>query len=380
MWAKMRAAPPDPTWTTSQACRMLQPLACHPGEEGQVPGGPVTGAEDQEPMFRMCAAQREKACVSRVQYRFVDYATLSYLTVVAVLVFAFGRGRTALWPYFVLAHAACALAIHLIIVAHARVPGSLVVDLLRHLYPILLYTPLYCETGMLNQMFVTGYLDEFLMRLDERLFGFQPWVALMDWFPCVAVSETLYLAYFLYYVMIAGVGVAFYVRDKSRLFHYVSVVSFVFYSCYLVFIFLPVAGPSVFWMEEGQFLLDNGLPQLSLTFPSEVRCGPFFQIMLFIYAHFETPGAAFPSSHVAVAICTLWFTWRYLPRVRLVHLAAVALLCVATVYCRYHYAVDTLAGAAAGVILTGFGEFLHGRFVPLEDRAGPRRSELGCGG
>ena len=66
--------------------------------------------------------------------------------------------------------------------------------------------------------------------------------------------------------------------------------------------------------------------------------------MLWVYRVFEAPGAALPSSHVAVALCTVFFSFRYLRRIRYVHLAVAVLLCLATVYCRYHYVVDVLAG------------------------------------
>jgi hypothetical protein len=60
---------------------------------------------------------------------------------------------------------------------------------------------------------------------------------------------------------------------------------------------------------------------------------------------FESPGAALPSSHVAVAVCTVYFSFRYLPRIRYLHLIMAILLCGSTVYCRYHYVVDVLRDA-----------------------------------
>jgi membrane-associated phospholipid phosphatase len=78
----------------------------------------------------------------------------------------------------------------------------------------------------------------------------------------------------------------------------------------------------------------------------------------------EAAGAAFPSSHVAVSLCTCLFSWRYLRRIRWVHALMVTLLCLATVYCRYHYAVDVIAGVVAGLILVPLGDWLHRRTEP----------------
>jgi len=259
----------------------------------------------------------------------------------------------------VAAHVTCLVVVQLLIHANAAHPDKGFLDILRHFYPIILYAAFYRETGLLNQMVVTGYFDRFFMGLDERLFGLQPSVAFMQKLPHLPVSELFYASYFSYYVMIVGVGAALYFQNKERFFHYVSIVSFVFYVCYLIYIFLPVVGPRVLQVPVNGFEGQEDLPFHPLEFPQAVRAGPFFHVMAFIYAHFEAHGAAFPSSHVAVALCALYFSWRYLPVVRWIHAAAVVLLIISTVYCRYHYVVDIYAGVATGVVLLLIGERLY---------------------
>ena len=77
---------------------------------------------------------------------------------------------------------------------------------------------------------------------------------------------------------------------------------------------------------------------------------------------FEPPGAAFPSSHVAVALCTVYFSFRYLRPIRYLHLAVAILLCLSTVYCRYHYVVDVLAGLVTAAVLVPIGNWLYFKF------------------
>ena len=86
--------------------------------------------------------------------------------------------------------------------------------------------------------------------------------------------------------------------------------------------------------------------------------------MAFIYRHFETPGAAFPSSHVAVAFCTVYFSFLYLRPIRYFHLLVAILLSLATVYCRYHYVIDVLAGALTALLLAPLGNWLYAKFEP----------------
>jgi membrane-associated phospholipid phosphatase len=171
--------------------------------------------------------------------------------------------------------------------------------------------------------------------------------------------------------MIVGVGLALFLRSRQHFFHYVSVNSFVFYLCYLTYIILPVMGPRAFFRELDGFQLPEAIQALAgdPSYPDSVKAGPFFQIMAWVYRNFESPGAAFPSSHVAIALCTVWFSFRYLPRIRWPHLFVSVLLCIATVYCRYHYVVDVIAGVMTMAVLVPLGDWLYRRYSDHPDAA-----------
>lgn len=302
-------------------------------------------------------------------YTFVDFATQGYLVAVAGLILLLHGNSVPLWPWLLLAHTIAIAVVHGLILSHARWPSNRVLDFLRHFYPVLLYVGFYRETGELNQMTMTGYLDPFFVRLEERIFGTQPSLAFMQSLPFRPISELFYASYFSYYLMIVGVGLALFVRDRRQFFHYVSVVSFVFYVCYLIYIFTPVMGPRVFErVIDGYELPARFQPSDSLEIPAAIQAGVFFRIMAWIYGTFEAPGAAFPSSHVAVALTTVYFSFRYLRRIRFVHLVVAVLLCLSTVYCRYHFAVDVVAGAITASILVPLGNWFYFRFrKPLEE-------------
>jgi membrane-associated phospholipid phosphatase len=264
------------------------------------------------------------------------------------------------WPWLLSAHAGGILLVHGLIQAHARRPANKLLDFFRCSYPVFLYTAFFCETGCLNRMFFPDYLDAYAIRADQALFGCQPGAVFMRKFPWLVVSEVFYAAYFSYYLMIAGVGFALYLRNRQGFYHYLSVVSFVFYLCYLVYIVLPVVGPQVLSHEIAGYTLPPNLEGLAPdnAYPEAVKSGVFFHLMAWIYRIFEKPGAAFPSSHVAVALCTVYFSFRYLRPIRYPHLALAVLLCLSTVYCHYHYGVDVLAGIAAAALLVPLGNRL----------------------
>lgn len=297
-------------------------------------------------------------------YTFVDYATQAYVALVGLLILFFHNSTVPAWPRLLGAHAAGLVLIHALIQVHARRKPAWGLDFLRHFYPVLLYTAFFCETGLLNRMFYPDYLDPMVARWEQALFGCQPSVLFMEKLPWLAVSELFYASYCSYYFMVTGVGLALFLRSRQQFFHYVSVLSFLFYACYLIYVCLPIIGARVFFRQVEGYSLPQAIQQLAVTdaYPEAVQSGVFFNLMRWIYRVFEAPGAAFPSSHVAVALCTVFFSFRYLRRIRCVHLAVAVLLCLSTIYCRYHYAVDVLAGLVTAAVLIPAGNWLYFKF------------------
>lgn len=308
-------------------------------------------------------------------YTFVDHATQGYLAFVGLIVLVFHGPRLMTWPWLLLAHGTGLVLIHGLIQISARFPANRPLDLIRHYYPIPLFIGFYSETELLNQLFFTGYLDAGFLRFEQWLFGMQPGLEFMVRFPARWLAELLYAAYFSFYLMIAGVGLALLLRDRRQFAHFISVVSFVLYVCYTIYIFLPVVGPRIVDLNLPEVSLPHdALPTTNHDVPESVQRAVFFRIMGWFYDHFESAGAAFPSSHVAAAICTVYFSFLYLRRIRHIHLLATILLCVSTVYGRYHYVVDVAAGILTAAVLIPLGNRLYFKFGH-PDRLRPAAAE-----
>jgi membrane-associated phospholipid phosphatase len=303
-------------------------------------------------------------------YTFIDYATQGYLALVGVLIALFHGETVPRWPWLIGAHLLVMGVIHALVWAD-RLPGCpSLIAFLRHFYPVILYAGLFAETGWLNQMVIKGYLDPAIIHLDHAMFGNQPSLLFMQRLPYLLVSEVFYGAYFSYYLMIGGVGIALYITNRAAFFRYIAVMSFVFYVCYLIYIFVPVIGPPIFFRSIFGYSLPPELQNLASNsaYPEAIKSGMFFRIMKWIYAVFEAPGAAIPSSHVAIALCTVFFSFRYLRSVRWPHLILAILLCLATVYCRYHYVADVLAGLVTAALLIPAGNWLYDKLSPAQGR------------
>ncbi|HON06747.1 MAG TPA: phosphatase PAP2 family protein [Verrucomicrobiota bacterium] len=297
-------------------------------------------------------------------YTFIDYATQIYIILTSLFVLIGYNKLGSYWLLLFFIHFAVLITIHLLIKNQDKFKKGSLLEFLRLYYPIPLYIGFYRETGVLNQVFISGYLDPFFIRFEEQIFGFQPSFKFMESLPYLWVSEIFYISYFSYYLMIAGVGLWLFLKDKNQFQHFVSIVSFVFYCCFIIYIILPVVGPRIFYREVVEVELPQELTHFVVpVFPAAVQSGLFYKIMGIIYDCFEAPGAAFPSSHVAVALTTVYFSFKYLRQIRYLHLIIAILLCASTVYCRYHYLVDVIAGVITAIITVSIGNKLYFHFT-----------------
>jgi len=298
--------------------------------------------------------------VDVTRYTFIDYATQTYLVLVGLIILFLHGDHLDRWYYLFGANVARIAGVHLLIRLYASHPDNRPLTFLRFLYPLMLITTLYRETGLVNQFITGAFHDPAFIALEEWMFGYQPVVRFMETFSARFVAEVLYFAYFSYYLLVSLVGLSLYFTNRRQVFHYVSVVTFVFYVCFFTFIVFPVLGPTA-------ILLNGYETQLGLTYPvpavpTSVATAWFYKLMTVIHGKYQVIGAAFPSSHVAVSVTAAYFAWLYLRRIRFLIAIDVFLLALATVYCRYHYAVDAIGGVLAAAILIPLGEWLYRRF------------------
>ncbi len=207
---------------------------------------------------------------------------------------------------------------------------------IRGLYPVLLFTYFYSSLHSVTLIIFPEWLDPWFMDLDSKIWGYLPSLEWGRRFGQPFFQELFHFAYFCYYLMIGGLPVYLYVKNRPAFRELIFNLTFVFYACYVFYSLFPVVG--------GRFNTESY--QLSQSF----RGGLFTHIMAYIYNHSSHWGGAFPSSHVAIAIvltiAALKFTrkWGYVFGVISVFLT------VATVYCHYHWFVDAVAGLFTGIL------------------------------
>lgn len=210
-------------------------------------------------------------------------------------------------------------------------PGGTVGRFFRIFLPVAVTPLLYTELATLNQLVVSGYLDATVRAWEAALFGLQPSVAWARAWPWLPVSELLHLGYVSYYLVVPAAAVAVYRAAGDRGLERAAVtVGLAFFLCYLCFAVFPVAGPRY------EFARIDGPPAR----------GPVFAVVHGVLEAGSSKGTAFPSSHVAAATAALLACLRDARRAFRWLLVPVVLLTLGTVYGRFHYAIDALAGLA----------------------------------
>jgi membrane-associated phospholipid phosphatase len=172
--------------------------------------------------------------------------------------------------------------------------------------------------------------DAFLIRLDHALLGTHPTVWL-ERFSHPVLTEVMAWAYTTYYFLPVILAVAVYRRGKTEDFdRMVFGLVVCFYLSYVGYFLVPAVGPR-FTLAHLQHM---DLPGVFLA--------DTIRDTINVLERFKQD--AFPSGHTAIVLLVLFYAWRLVRGLFWIFLPMVVALIFSTVYLRYHYVVDVLAG------------------------------------
>lgn len=206
-----------------------------------------------------------------------------------------------------------------------------------------------------------------MITIDRWLFKGDPtvWLARLGH---PFLTEVLEVAYSMFYILFLIIGYEIYRRnDRNQFGRLRFAIAYGFILSYIGYFLLPAVGPRFTLHDYAR--IDIELPGALFT--------PYLR--WFVDSGDSIPAGAsnavaralaqrdaFPSGHtmMTIVLIALGFQWR--TRSRFFILAVGGLLIAATVYLRYHYVIDVLAGAALAVFCLwtthGFYEFMRRRF------------------
>jgi membrane-associated phospholipid phosphatase len=223
----------------------------------------------------------------------------------------------------------------------------------RHWYPHLYFLFCFEELGRLVHLVQPGWQDAKLIAFDHWLTGVHPTVWL-EQFATPARNDFMqfvYLTYFTYLLVVGGV--LYYRRDWCGYWSVMTYSAVGYGIGYVIAICFPIESP---WFS------------MAGAWHGELRGGAATSVINFIEHYGRVRGAAFPSEHVAGAVAATWGAWRHRRWLFWAMLPLVACMCVSTVWGRYHYVADVIAG-----MITGTLGYVIGRWL-IERGAGQYRS------
>jgi membrane-associated phospholipid phosphatase len=193
--------------------------------------------------------------------------------------------------------------------------------------------------------------DALLMAIDRWLFRVNPteWLA---GFANPCLTEVLQIAYSSFYLFFVAIGLELYLRKELSSFrHFSFTVIYGFFLSYLGYFFLPAVGPRFTLHNFSK--IDSDLPGVFAT--PALRW--FVNIWESIPAGVSNAVAlanaqrdVFPSGHTMMTIVAVTLAYRYDLKLRHWVCGVGILLIFATVYMRYHYVIDLIAGALLALL------------------------------
>lgn len=216
----------------------------------------------------------------------------------------------------------------------------------------------YPDTYEFNRFFPN--LDHHFASLEQLIFNCQPALHFCEIAPNNWFSEAVNMGYFAYYPMIFVVAIFYFIKrfDLFENFSFIIVTSFFIY--YLIYIFVPVAGPQYYFPAIGIEHANNGTfwaigdyfnNNRELLPGPGYKDGFFYSLVEGSQQVGERPTAAFPSSHVGISTLLMIMAWRGSKVLFACLVPFYMLLCSATVYIQAHYLIDAIAGFVSAFLL-----------------------------
>ena len=258
-------------------------------------------------------------------------ATLALFSLLAVG----GRATVDRWPTLVASNLAVAAAVLASTALVPRLPRPLPVFLLRTVTVTLSYAYLFEAVAPLQLIFHGRFRDDVVLAFEERLFGAQPTVW-MERFVTPSLTEWLMFCYVIYVPLYPVLcGILQWKRGAAAVEEYFFTLGLANVLCDVGFILFPVASP-MYWMPDRYRVPLEGWV---FTWAGE---------LIRTRTHFA--GGSIPSPHAAAATVMWLMAWKYHRPTFWLLSPVILSLYVSTVYGRFHYVTDAVAGIATGIL------------------------------
>lgn len=193
--------------------------------------------------------------------------------------------------------------------------------------------------------YINRDIDYALLNIDYKILRFYPYVYL-EKFANPYLTELMQISYCVYYPLPFLLGTYLIKKGKKEEFHRaLFLVLLCFYLSYIGYISFPALGPRY------------SIPQMFNTELTGVLLSDKIKDFLNLLEGIKRD--AFPSGHVGVSVLILYLFYKYDKRIFLLIFLPVMLMITSTIYCRYHYFIDIIAGLILTVVTLLLGNLYY---------------------
>lgn len=208
------------------------------------------------------------------------------------------------------------------------------------------YSQIHIYIPLLNH---SNY-DSTLAKLDFMLFGVNPTQWIYQ-FENKYLTEYLQIFYSAFQLILLYVAVNFYIKKDYKNFHlYTMALMFGFYLSYFSYIFFPAIGPR---FEVHNFLnTDKELPGILVTQYLRDVINSANGVTAGTTDYFQTVKKdCMPSGHTMMSLVATYMCFKLNSRLKWFLVLSTASIMFSTIYLRYHYVVDMIAGIILSILV-----------------------------
>jgi membrane-associated phospholipid phosphatase len=186
-------------------------------------------------------------------------------------------------------------------------------------------------------------VDDQLIKIDQWILGVQPSVYLQQ-FISKPLTDYMYFSYSMFFVYpMLLPGILYFQKNYTAFRNTLVSIILAFYVGYIGYVIFPAVGPKYMLTEFFHTHLDGGIITDKIAYVID-------------YSISETTRRdCFPSLHNGITMLTLLFAFKYQRWLFYLLLPLAISLFVSTLYLRYHYFIDMLAGYALAALMFYFG-------------------------
>lgn len=276
----------------------------------------------------------------------MDFVTMIYqIIVMFIILFNFRAVHSAFW--FIIYH----ILVIIFLWWLAMTDDTPLFKWLKNWNPIILVPINFSELRYVVHNVHPKDFDNLLIQIDYRIFGVHPTVWMEKW-ANPWLTEYLQIIYTTFYFL--PIILAIYLLKKNQIEqfkYFIFVIVLAYYISYLGYFSVPALGP--------RFTLDH----LQTNPVTGIWIADILKDTLNRLESIQRD--AFPSGHTAITLLTMIYARKYYKTYFWVLMVVGTSLVFSTVYLRYHYVIDVLAGFALTGLVLVVAPFFYRKLIEL---------------